>query len=191
MGWFDNIAPWQWHDHERLARRPDWSRMEYLHIDAVDHEIYHHADTPITEATDHDVNPAALDALLPRYVSPALEFFDVFLRESRPPDLPEGALAPGPRRLEERRRVAAAGRRRADALPRLRRHALDRGAAPRRRRSSWTHDPDDLVPSRVDNPFAFLQQYPDERAYGERADVVAFSARARWTSRSSWPARSS
>ena len=35
MGWFDNIAPWQWDDHERLARRPDWSRMEYLHIDAV------------------------------------------------------------------------------------------------------------------------------------------------------------
>jgi uncharacterized protein len=86
MGWFDNIAPWQWDDHERLARRPDWSRVEYLHIDAVDHEIYHHSDTPITEATDHDVNPAALDALLPRYVTPALEFFDVFLRESSPLD---------------------------------------------------------------------------------------------------------
>ena len=41
---------------------------------------------------------------------------------------------------------------------------------------SWTHDPDDLVPSRVDNAFAFLQRYPDERAYGERPDVMAFSA---------------
>jgi putative CocE/NonD family hydrolase len=28
----------------------------------------------------------------------------------------------------------------------------------------------------VDNPFAFLQQYPDESDYAERADLVAFSA---------------
>ena len=40
---------------------------------------------------------------------------------------------------------------------------------------SWVHDPDDLVPSKVDNPFAFLRQYPDERECGERADVLAFA----------------
>jgi putative CocE/NonD family hydrolase len=175
MGWFDNIAPWQWHDHERLARRPDWARMEYLHIDAVDHEIYHHADTPITEATDHDVNPAALDALLPRYVRPALEFYDVFLRESRPPDFPKVRWRPvhgdwksadewPPPGAVERTLYLGPGGALADRAP----------EAPSE--VSWTHDPGDLVPSRVDNPFAFLQQYPDEREYGERADVVAFSA---------------
>jgi len=44
--------------------------------------------------------------------------------------------------------------------------------------TTWTHDPDDLVPSKVDNPFAFLPQYPDERELGERADVAAFGASA-------------
>jgi putative CocE/NonD family hydrolase len=42
--------------------------------------------------------------------------------------------------------------------------------------ATWTHDPDHLVPSKVDNPFAFLLQYPDERKYGERDDVLVFSA---------------
>jgi uncharacterized protein len=175
MGWFDNIAPWQWHDHERLARHPGWSRMEYLHIDAVDHEIYHHADTPITEATDHDVNTEALDALLPRYVGPALEFFEVFLRESRPNDLPKvrwrpvhgdwkSAEAWPPPGVAERTLYLGSDRRLSDQAPATAEEV------------SWTHDPDDLVPSRVDNAFALLAQYPDERAYGERPDVVAFSA---------------
>ena len=175
MGWFDNIAPWQWDDHERLARRPDWSRMEYLHIDAVDHEIYHQSDTPITEETDHDVNPAALDALLPRYVGPALEFFDVFLRESRPPDFPKVRWRP----VHGDWKSAASGRRRArssarSTSTRAARSSPEAPQAPSEVR--WTHDPGDLVPSRVDNPFAFLQQYPDESGYAERADVVAFSA---------------
>jgi uncharacterized protein len=174
MGWFDNIAPWQWHDHERLAEHPDWSRLEYLHIDAVDHEIYHHSDTPITEATDHDVNPAALDALLPRYVDPALEFFDVFLRESRPLDsLPKVRWRPvhGDWKSSE-----------AWPPPGAVERTLYLGAdgtlseqAPAAGEASWTHDPERLVPSKVPNPFAFLQQYPDEREYGERADVLSFA----------------
>jgi predicted acyl esterase len=175
MGWFDNIAPWQWDDHERLSRRPGWSRMEYLYIDAVDHEIYHVDDTPITEATDHDVNPAALDALLPRYVEPVLDFFEVFLRESRPAEsLPKVRWRPAhgdgwksaeswpPPGADERTLyLGGDGRLVAEAPP----EAM----------ASWTHDPDDLVPSKVDNPFAFLQQYPDEAAHGERPDVLPFS----------------
>ncbi len=175
MGWFDNIAPWQWSDHERLSRRPAWSRMEYLHIDAVDHEIYHLDDTPITEATDHDVNPQALEALLPRYVGPVLEFFEVFLRESAPAaELPkvrwrqahgDWRSAPSwpPPGTASQTLYLRPGGTLADEPP----------SAPGER--SWTHDPGDLVPSKVDNPFAFLLQYPDESAYGERADVAAFS----------------
>jgi uncharacterized protein len=175
MGWFDNIAPWQWDDHRRLARRPDWSRMEYLYIDSVDHEIYHLADTPITEANDHDVNPAALDALLPRYVQPALDFYEVFLRESKPADsLPKVRWRPAhgdwksadswppPGAVTETLYLDAGG-------------TLSPQPPARAEEVSWTHDPDDLIPSKVDNPFAFLQAYPDEREWGERADVLAFT----------------
>jgi uncharacterized protein len=175
MGWFDNIAPWQWDDHRRLARRPDWSRMEYLYIDSVDHEIYHLADTPITEANDHDVNPAALDALLPRYVQPALDFYEVFLRESKPADsLPKVRWRPAhgdwksadswppPGAVTETLYLDAGG-------------TLSPQPPARAEEVSWTHDPDDLIPSKVDNPFAFLQTYPDEREWGERADVLAFT----------------
>ena len=175
MGWFDNIAPWQWSDQERLARRPGWSRMQYLHIDAVDHEIYHLADTPITPATDHDVNLAALDALLPRYVEPALEFFEVFLREARDADsLPRVRWRPahGDWKSAEQWPPPGAETRTLYLCP---------GGglsleAPAAVDATWTHDPEDLVPSRVANPFAFLLDYPDERGYGERADVLAFSA---------------
>ena len=48
--------------------------------------------------------------------------------------------------------------------------------APAAATATWTHDPEDLVPSRVANPFAFLLDYPDERGYGERDDVLVFSA---------------
>lgn len=37
---------------------------------------------------------------------------------------------------------------------------------------TWVHDPDDLVPSPVDNAFAFLAELPDERAWADRADVL-------------------
>ena len=30
--------------------------------------------------------------------------------------------------------------------------------------ATWVHDPDDPVPSPVDNAFAFLAEYPDERS---------------------------
>jgi uncharacterized protein len=176
MGWFDNIGSWQWWDHERLAKRPAWSRFEYLHIDAVDHEIYHLTDTPITEATDHDVNPAALDALLPRYVNPALEFYEVFVRENRPADsLPKVRWRPAHGDWKSAETWPPPG-----AVEHTLYLGPDGTLAPEQPRAaaeaSWTHDPGNLVPSKVDNPFAFLRQYPDEREYGERDDVLVFSA---------------
>ncbi|MBN1527528.1 MAG: CocE/NonD family hydrolase [Thermoleophilaceae bacterium] len=176
MGWFDNIAPWQWRDHERIAKRPGWAQAEHLYIDAVDHEIYHLADTPITEETDHDVNPAALEALLARYVDPTLEFFEVFLRERRPAStIPKVRWRPAhgdwksadswpPPGTEERTLYLGSGGTLAPEPPAEAEEAV------------WTHDPDDLVPSRVSNPFAFLLEYPDESGYEERSDVLAFSA---------------
>jgi hypothetical protein len=39
---------------------------------------------------------------------------------------------------------------------------------------TWVHDPDDLVPSPVENAFAFLETYPDERRWADRDDVLVF-----------------
>ena len=43
----------------------------------------------------------------------------------------------------------------------------------------WTHDPDNLVPSTVTDPFAFLHEFPDEQAVQSRPDVLTFTAEAR------------
>jgi hypothetical protein len=148
--------------------------MEYLHVDAVDHEIYHHADTPITEATDHDLNPAALDALLPRYVTPALEFFEVFLREARSPDFPKVRWRPAHGDWKSADQWPPPG-----AVERTVYLGSDGALSaqpPAAGEATWTHDPEELVPSKADDPFAFLRQYPDERDLGERPDVVAFRA---------------
>ena len=37
------------------------------------------------------------------------------------------------------------------------------------------HDPQDLVPSTIVNPFAFLYEYPDEGEVAARDDVVVFT----------------
>lgn len=80
VGWYDNCAPWQWRDVEELNHRPAWAANQYLLIDAIDHENHHIAHAPYNETTDHDLNEDAYRALLPGYLDPALEFFDIFLR---------------------------------------------------------------------------------------------------------------
>ena len=40
------------------------------------------------------------------------------------------------------------------------------------------HDPQNLVPSTIVNPFAFLYEYPDEGAVAARDDVVVFTSEA-------------
>jgi putative CocE/NonD family hydrolase len=40
----------------------------------------------------------------------------------------------------------------------------------------WTHDPEDLVPSTVTDPFAFLREFPDEQAVESRPDVLTYTA---------------
>ncbi len=74
IGWWDNCAPWQWSDHAELQSRPGWALNEYLLLEAIDHENNSHF-----ELDDH--RPATeSDAVLRRYLDPAVEFFDVFLR---------------------------------------------------------------------------------------------------------------
>ena len=40
---------------------------------------------------------------------------------------------------------------------------------------AWRHDPRDLVPSTIVDPFSFLFEYPDEGEAAARADVAVFT----------------
>jgi hypothetical protein len=183
VGWFDNIMPNSMRDYTTLRSRPRQAPLQYLVADATDHENYQLADVPIGPATDHDADDAALQRLIPVYLGPALDFFDRTLRG-------RGELAG---LAQVRWRLGHDGWREADAWPppgarELRLYLADgrvsadadggsltaradgAGAAVR-----WTHDPGNLVPSTVTDPFAFLREFPDERAVESRPDVLTFT----------------
>jgi putative CocE/NonD family hydrolase len=181
VGWFDNIGPDSMRDYMTLQGHG--RTLQYLIADAIDHENYHLADTPISFTTDHDANDDALTRLLPKYLGPALDFFDVFLK---------GAGEPPPR---ARWRAGHGDWRSAERWPapgtipmRLYLDDADRGPTSvnggglRERRpavrsvASWIHEPDDLVPSTVANPFALLYESPDETTVHARGDVATFTA---------------
>ena len=172
VGWFDNISPPHMLDYETLVGNPETAPFQYLHAGSTDHENYGIEHVPIPESADHAVHDDALAQMLPHYIGPALDFFDAFLAGSaRSGRRPARALAPPRRGLAGVAELAAAGRLRAPALPRRRRPrgrrrrwrlARDRAAA-RAGEATWVHDPADLVPSTLVNPFAALFEYPDER----------------------------
>jgi putative CocE/NonD family hydrolase len=174
VGYWDNCSPWQWDDHDLIQQRPAWAATEYLLLDAIDHENYDFTEVPITESTDHALNPAALDAMLPRYLDPAVEFFDVFLRgRGCPGDIPRVRwVVAGERRIRTASEWPPAG------VETRRYHLWEGGLASCDHgdtvESSWVHDAADPVPSPVENPFAFLAAYPDERALADRSDVLSF-----------------
>jgi uncharacterized protein len=160
IGWYDNCAFWQWRDHERITVRP---------------------------GDDHASDAGARARMLPRYLDPALEFFDVFLRGlAGPGSIPKvrwdlvhgGGLRAGhywPPESTSGRTLFLSGAHAAAGVPpggRL------EHKAPAADIARWTHDPCRPVPSAVANPFAFLAEYPDESATGARADVLAFTAAA-------------
>lgn len=175
VGWFDNLAAAQMADYAELASKPAWAPLQYLIADSVDHENYRLSDTPIDERVDHNENDAALERLFPHYVGPALDFFDVFLTGRRAAgELPQVAWDlgnagprsapawPPPGTAERALQLTADGALAAEAgTP---------GTA------TWTHDPRNLIPSAVENAFAFLAEFPDEAATAARDDVVAFTS---------------
>ncbi|MEU4563294.1 CocE/NonD family hydrolase [Actinoplanes sp. NPDC023936] len=197
IGWWDNCAPWQWSDHREIAARPAWARNEYLRLEAIDHENNSHF-TPGVPNTD--------PSFLPRYLDPAVEFFDVFLRgEDRElPGVrwqlagsgdasfrscaqwpPEDAY---PRRWRLAGGEAAVGDAPGGTLtfspPSPAGSAESAGAAGSAGSAgsaeivSWTHDAADPVPSPVGDAFAFLAECPDERDLAARPDVLVFSSSA-------------
>jgi uncharacterized protein len=186
VGWFDNLQIPHMRDYVELMSRPGWAPLQYLTADSVDHENYHLSLTPITSETDHGIDDDALDKMLPVYLGPALDFFDVFLKEARPvKSLPrvrwhlghsgyrESATWPPAGTHEQRLflsdlQTAASG----PVSGGLSSSPSEPGEA------VWVHNPHDLVPSAVANSFAFLEEYPDEASTRHRDDVLAFDGEA-------------
>jgi putative CocE/NonD family hydrolase len=183
VGWFDNIMPSSMHDYLALRGRPRQAPLQYLSADATDHENYQLADVPITPGKDHDTNDPALQLMLPRYLGPALEFFDLCLRGGDLSALPPvrwrqghgGDYAapqwppPGARELRLYLAAAPAAHAGPDG------GTLAPRPEPARGQARWVHDPADLVPSTVTDPFAFLREFPDERLVQNRHDVLTFT----------------
>ena len=166
VGWFDNITPPHMLDYEALVANPETAPFQYLHAGSTDHENYDVEHVPIPQSDDHAVHDDALERMLPRYIGPALDFFDAFLtRPQRPGAGAPRALAPGrtsagrkspswpPPGASELRLYLADAERALRGRARRTPAARSRGA---RGEAAWMHDPGDLVPSTLVNPFAAL-----------------------------------
>jgi putative CocE/NonD family hydrolase len=174
IGWFDNCAIWSWHDVRALSRHPGWAAGLYLRLEAIDHENYWLGHAPVAPHDDHAATPAALDRMLPRYLDPAIEFFDAVLGD-----------APAPPRV--RYEVCHGDWHESDTWPPRKASDLEyhlspdlslSGERPEEGLLRWTHDPRDLVPSAGVNPFAALFDRSDLSAAGRRADVLRFTGPA-------------
>jgi uncharacterized protein len=184
VGWFDNLSPDSLRDYLALTARKDRSRLQYLVADSIDHENYRLDDVPFAETDFHDTNDEAIARMIPQYLAPALEFCDAVLagdagrlprarwhlgndgwRESAawPPD--------GIREL----RLFLAGAGHAAEDPPAGGGLLTPRQEPGLSVARWLHDPSDLVPSTVEDPFSYLFEYPDERAIERRPDVLTFT----------------
>jgi predicted acyl esterase len=179
-GWFDNIAPDQMRDVVALRGRPN----QYLTMDSTDHENYHLDEVPVLPERDHNSNDEALALMLPGYLDPAIEFLDVHLRGMEGPEIPRVRWHQGhlgwqtsdewpPKDAAELRFYLSDGARAAAGPEGGGLSASPDTAADT---AEWVHDPFDLVPSTVVDPFAFLHEYPDEREVESREDVVTFTS---------------
>ncbi|MGP4027439.1 CocE/NonD family hydrolase [Actinomadura sp. 3N407] len=186
IGWHDNALLHSMRDYQALMSRPDHASTQYLYADSIDHENYHLSLVPIQEHDDHDVDDTALSRMLDRYLDPAMEFFDVFLARTAPAETvprvrwhlghagwresgcwPPEESVPHPLYLVDLTAAEGAGTGRLAPDPPAREQSV-----------SWIHDPRDLVPSAVENSFAFLLAYPDERHAADRDDVLRFDTAA-------------
>jgi hypothetical protein len=154
-------------------------------MNSTDHENYHLDLVPIRPADDHDTNDEALARMLPRYLGSALDFFDRFLKgEER--EIPrvrwhhgndgwrQAPSWPPPGSHEMRLHLAAAHLAATDTSG----GHLAREPAATTTTARWVHDPADLVPSMVADPFSFLREAPDEGPVAGRPDVLTFTSDA-------------
>jgi predicted acyl esterase len=187
VGWFDNVAPYSMRDYDRLTALPGRAGLQYLYADSIDHENHRLDDLPITLENDHDSNNDAMERLIPRLMTPGLEFFDVFVRGRGGRDeVPrvrwhlgndgwsESPSWPPPGAREFRLYLGAADRASAGAEGGVLASAPEAHIG----RAVWVHDPAHLVPSAPVDPFSLLRGWPDESDIQGRDDVLTFTSEA-------------
>ncbi|SEI93638.1 CocE/NonD family hydrolase [Demequina mangrovi] len=173
IGWWDNCAPLAWADVAEIQSRPAWALHHFLRIESMDHESYYLDDPDVDRVEER--TEEQLRAQLPRMLDPALEFFEVFVRDrGSHADIPRVswnlAGTPGmcaaeswpPSDVESCDLFAAAD------------GALAAQRPDDAQTVEWVHDPAAPVPSSAENAFAFLLERPDESALSTRPDVLAF-----------------
>jgi putative CocE/NonD family hydrolase len=175
VGWWDNCGPLSWEDVKAITSNPAWDTQHHLRIEAIDHEN-HFVDEP---AAEHVFMRSSeqLEAIMPAMLGPTLEFFEVYVRgNGKATDIPRvkwelartGTFETCENWPPAHTRVS---------LDLTADGAIQRDPAPVGK-VSWVHDPENPVPSPVEDAFAFLMTHPDEAPLGARDDVLVFDAPA-------------
>ena len=185
VGWFDNILPGAMRDFTELSRRPSTAPLQYLVAEAVDHENYHLSQYPLGPEDDHEKDDAALKERLPEMTRDALDFFDrVLMERGRLADMMRVRWFLGhddwhaadswpPEGVREMNLYLSSLAR---SLSGPSGGALTEEAETSGGRVSWVHDPADLVPSALQDPFSQIKEWPDERRIELRPDVLTFTS---------------
>lgn len=177
IGLWDNCAPLSWADVAEIEKRPAWAMNHFLRIEAMDHESFYlgdPADARVAERSEEQ-----LRGELPRMLDAALEFFEIFVRGigsasgfprvtwalAGTEEVRTSASWPPPGAVERTLFATSDG---------FLAMAPDTAGST----AEWVHDPADLVPSSVDNAFAFLLDQPNEAPIGDRGDVLVFTGDA-------------
>ncbi|WP_156759089.1 CocE/NonD family hydrolase [Microbacterium karelineae] len=175
IGWWDNCAPLAWADVDRIHRHPNWDAHHFLRLESIDHEGFALLDAEedlVAERSAEQVRD-----LLPRTLDPALAFFEIFVRGN-------GAASDVPRVAWNL--AGTEGERESACWPPEGTRSVTRWATSEgtlvadepgeEATLSWTHDPDDVVPSAAPDAFSYLLHRPDEAPLGDRDDVLRFDS---------------
>ncbi|MEV6343804.1 CocE/NonD family hydrolase [Actinoplanes sp. NPDC051851] len=171
VAWFDNCLQFGLEDWTALADRPGWAPLQYFRADSTDHENFHLDDVPVPPELHHGENDAALARMLPRYLDDVVEFFDVFVKQTRDrKTLPRVRWHHG----HDGPRTASSwpppGVRTREWF--LTPEALVTEAPSGSDALTWAHDPADLVPSLIPDSFSAVLYDADESEVHDRPDVL-------------------
>lgn len=158
---------------------------QFLNMGATDH--FDDIVTPNGKSPDHIADDSVLPDFLDRYMGPALEFFDRYLKggggaiprvrwEAANGEWHESATWPPTDASSLVLHLAPSGNVPADP----RGGGLSAQPPGMSAEVLWTHDPSSPVPSLIADPWRPLLDLPDERSVDSRADVLTFTS-GEWT----------